>query len=630
MPIPPLTAAQRAVIERMLYDQGSRLFIPMASSGAPNPEPAGFPDGSESMVPPTYTDVSGKPSWAADLYEELLATDPSAAIYTLASLNILLDKSGKDADVQQAAVERYVRPEFRSPVADASAPRPNYPFIINRLGAMIALKGIIGVDRPSDGATPGDQYQIGDLVLRANQFISGTRFDGAVERQSDLDLAAEMICTWDITNPRDLGYETARMHRMLELLDGSDPTVATLKAKLGIVTADLRFGGVPLLDFLAIVFGIIALEGSLPADLLLANPGSAVINSKTLLANVKLSQAALDTFLDNRSISVTDLKEKLASGKPWTAEEYELLMSKNQFRTDFLPFRQFPLVAMSPTEYVVPNLQFLTELMFSGLFFELFYSFPSKKRDLFSSLWGRLFELSLFESLEYFYPQAAGILRLDVDFEGGQVDALLDFGEFIVVFEFKHFLLLHETKYSRDAELLKAEIKKKLLVTEEDNAKAIRQLAISAAAIRSGSIETLFGKDTPVRPPAPIFPVVVVADHSLEAPFVNTYCNELFQIEAAGANVEPLTLMSIHEFENTLPVVSSGQIKWSELLASRFNGKKVKSSSVNQARYTIAKAKGLARSHNEFRRGQFAAIYNQLLVHYFGEIPPGAGKQTGS
>ena len=161
-------------------------------------------------------------------------------------------------------------------------------------------------------------------------------------------------------------------------------------------------------------------------------------------------------------------------------------------------------------------------------------------------------------------------------------------------------------------------------------AKAIRQLAISAAAIRSGAIKTLFGKDTALRPPAPIFPVVVVADHSLEAPFVNTYCNELFQIEAVGTTVEPLTLMSVHEFDNTLPVVSSGQIKWSELFASRFNGKAVKSSSVNQARYTIAKAKGLARSHNEFRRGQFAAIYNQLLLQYFGGIPPGAGKQPGS
>src|SRR5207253_3487013 len=136
------------------------------------------------------------------------------------------------------------------------------------------------------------------------------------------------------------------------------------------------------------------------------------------------------------------------------------LIGRSQFMSDFRALREHPVLAVEGNKHIILDVQFFTELLFSGLFFDLLFGFPADRREDFLSLWGRIFELSLFELLEHFYPSSAGILQTDFPFEGGQIDALLDFGDIILVFEFKHFLLPHEVKYARDATLLEKELKK--------------------------------------------------------------------------------------------------------------------------------------------------------------------------
>jgi len=80
--------------------------------------------------------------------------------------------------------------------------------------------------------------------------------------------------------------------------------------------------------------------------------------------------------------------------------------------------------------------------------------------------------------------------------------------------------------------------------------------------------------------PATIYPVTVVDDPCLEAPFVNVYLNQLFQEEKSALDIRPLTLMSVLEFEGTLPLIASGQLAWPELLDERFDGNDVRSTSI--------------------------------------------------
>ena len=369
------------------------------------------------------------------------------------------------------------------------------------------------------------------------------------------------------------------------------------------------------------VFGLVSSAQGMAPDMLINNPRAATFNRDNLLANVVLPPETLETFLRNKCISLPDLQQRLTGGAPWTVDLYESLICQNQFRVDFLPFRERPLLAITDKEFIVPHLQFLTELMFSGLFFDLYFQFPREKRDTFSSLWGRLFELSLSEMLEYYYPALSGFLRIDVSYQGGQIDAMLDFGSYIIIFEFKHFMLTGEAKYSRSGEALKKALKEKLFVNQKGNSKAIRQLLESATAIRDARVETVMGRANQPYP-ATIYPITVVDDPCLEAPFVNVYLNQLFQAEKGDMDVRPLTLMSVQEFEGILPLIASGGIGWPELLNERFDGENVLPTSINQTRYKLAKTKGLPPSRNQLRLDHFAELFASLKQIYFGGDRP--------
>jgi hypothetical protein len=102
---------------------------------------------------------------------------------------------------------------------------------------------------------------------------------------------------------------------------------------------------------------------------------------------------------------------------------------------------------------------------------------------------------------------------------------------------------------------------------------------------------------------------------------VNVFCNKLFQMEAGDLDVKPLTMMSVHEFEDTVPLMGSGQLTWSELFNFRFHRKALTPTSVHQARYMLAQEKNLKYVRNDFRLGQFAQIFEKIRRRYTGETP---------
>jgi len=50
------------------------------------------------------------------------------------------------------------------------------------------------------------------------------------------------------------------------------------------------------------------------------------------------------------------------------------------FPTDFRVIREYPLMNIDNENHIVLDLQFLAELLFSGLFFQLLFSLPTEKR----------------------------------------------------------------------------------------------------------------------------------------------------------------------------------------------------------------------------------------------------------
>jgi hypothetical protein len=90
-------------------------------------------------------------------------------------------------------------------------------------------------------------------------------------------VASGSAIVWHGGLTKEAGYPHA------ETIDAPDEKVSTLREKLGIVRSEMRFAGLPIIDFLAVVFGMVALGRGLSPDTVPANPRAAAIDSRTLL-----------------------------------------------------------------------------------------------------------------------------------------------------------------------------------------------------------------------------------------------------------------------------------------------------------------------------------------------------------
>jgi hypothetical protein len=124
-----------------------------------------------------------------------------------------------------------------------------------------------------------------------------------------------------------------------------------------------------------------------------------------------------------------------------------------------------------------------------------------------------------------------------------------------------------------------------------------------------------------------MYPVCISDEPVVESFFFNTYSNEIFQQELpAGSRIQPVTMMSINEFEEILPYVSDNSFSWSELLDSRFNGTEVGAFSVHQAIYDRLRTKGLQPRRNEAIRNTFDEVWTIIRNNY--KPPTGSRRAT--
>jgi hypothetical protein len=205
-----------------------------------------------------------------------------------------------------------------------------------------------------------------------------------------------------------------------------------------------------------------------------------------------------------------------------------------------------------------------------------------------------MFELYTVNLLAQFYPPMSGMFVPDIEHDTGQIDALLDFGSYLLVFEIKSSLLTEPAKRGADKESFLADFRRKFVENDRKKPKAIKQLAISSRAILAGEVKVAKTDGPPI-----VYPVLVSDEPVIEATFMNAFFNEEFQKEGiADARVKPLTVMSIDELEQTLSHVTDNDFSWNELLDSRFNEFGVYPNSVGQAIYALTVMKNLTSKQN--------------------------------
>lgn len=555
---------------------------------------------------------------AIDNYWALLKQNSSVdTIMLVAAVNDQLLDRQYDREVQDAVAERFLRPEYASFLREPfhSDVHTTFRVAITRLGCLLTLKLLIsllppsGVERSGGGTTP-EPHVAGDLGVLANEFTGSSSIREG-NAPSLLELVLEFVPRWDIDNPPDLAYSWSRAFAMLQHLRGNDAMVRTLRQAATVDAEELRFCGLTLDEFIAAAFVVFAHMNRTVPD----GGTNVLLHAKSVADEFRFSFDIVHRFLAAIAISLGALQAKVQP-VPLSREAFELLVRSDLYATDTVVLRKHPIVALTDDEYLVLDRHFVTEAVSSGVYWHLFDTLEGVQRERLRELWGRLFELYVHDLLGHYYPPVSQMLRVNVSYTDGEIDALLDFGEVVILVEAKASLLFRKARFSRDPSVFERDIQKKFVETPEGKPKALKQLANAAAAIASRRVATA------VRPRR-IFPVLLGDEPSLQSLGVNAYLNELFERLVptdARAVVAPLTVMTIEELEELLPYVSSNVLAWATLLEERFNGRSVGMESIHQAIYVHRNATAAPYLRNDFLLSIFHRMWEEMIaVHRTGE-----------
>lgn len=542
------------------------------------------------MVYRLYSELDFEPESPEAAYWDALAqADVTNGIGEMSWINGNLSEArATELGLQLELSRRFVEPEILARMASRPLEGGALSVVFNRIGCLLTIRHLMLFGGTNPQAW--DAYKVGRLALLANDFVQNTPAPQG-STASSLDVLLFMAPTWDIYNSRNLGHAMSRMFTILtEILPGEDATVKKLVSQLGIVPDKIEIDGIPLYQFAALVFGLFAYARSPQADKV-----RVLFNPKEIFAQTSFPPNVLDSFLSARAKTLDEFRAILSKETKASEAAFADELKRRPFLIESLNyFRKFPFLRLDSERVVMLDVQFVVELLTSGVYWSIHDALPAAKRATFKELWGRMFELYVVDLLAQFYPPFCGMLSPDVNYPGGQVDAIIDFGGYVLVFEIKSSLLTEPAKRSADKDSFLADFRRKFIENERGRPKAIRQLSAACRAILSGEIRTAKTAEPPI-----IYPIFVSDEPALEATFMNTFCHEEFQKEGVNdTRVRPLTLMTIDELEQTLSYVEENDFSWDELLDSRFNEFGVSPNSVGQAIYALIVLKGLAAKQN--------------------------------
>lgn len=531
------------------------------------------------------------------------------AVAVLSIVNGLLTLKSAEEGLHPVLNKRFLRKGLHKRVDNYRPGGPASTVIFSRIGCLHLIRHLLLYvpDKPS-GRKRRQVTEIGELMLLANEFLQ----DGASalpEKPSDIDVASLMAPTWDINNPVDLAYALSRMHVMVrKILPGNDKLVRGLSKAAGIDPARITIDNVSLDDFAAIVFGLYSHGLKINGDI-----RNALFDVQKIFEEVGPS-GLLPRFMSSRSQTPSQFRSQLRGGRTASKKRFfQELKSHSFVRESLVEFRRRPLLMLDKKRAVILDLQFLAELLTVGVYYAVFDSLPKNRRLRFREMWGRMFELYAVGLLQEAYPEVTGLARtlhVDVGFPGGQIDALLDFGNVVLVFEAKSCLLTEGAKRTGERASFEPDLKKKFVRNQKGDPKGVTQLTNACQAIRKGLID--IAAASPV-----IYPVLVSDERACEAPCFNSYLDGIMKAQLGEVTgIRPLTVISINEFEEVLGEVSAGRVAWAEFLDTRFVNGTVSPHSVHQALYNWHRAKQLQPVRDGTRKTGFEDACADIMKKY--------------
>ena len=502
------------------------------------------------------------------LKSTLSSFDLKETVLILSKLNLLLgDKDpGEIYPLQERLIADFIDDYAKNKLNEFKPQKKEQGIIFNRhqLLYLIKLSFIECTNKPrfsfSDSRT---RHELGKCCLIANDFIkllniNEASYDKSTSEQKKEVLWKELLPSFELYVPPHIGHSIGRTRIIFrEIL----PSIPKDKSFFDLNSIFKEATSFSIDAFISLIVVVVGLYMKRPNEIL-SNGSTLFIDYSHLVSNTKINPADIHRIFDLISIPFDQYKQKILAAKDC------------DLNYGFLVFKKYPLARLSEEQYICLDLNFLLEKLSNGIFWLLSEIFPVSKIGNFRSFWGKLFEAyikSFIESAKSISKDNYTPNPCYINTEEEVADGLFSYGEDIVLLESKFTTIVQEAKYSSSIEDLIVEIKLKYEKNKKGEWKGYGQLANNINKLFSVD-STHYCKQINKEKARRVFPLLIIYEHFLNAPFTNYFFNKYFQslINSASLipdiNIMPLTIVSIEDFEASQPFL--GQLN--KLFQERF------------------------------------------------------------
>lgn len=597
-------------------------------------------------LPISYSELHGARPTEDQLGQLLSSFKTQPTFISLAMWNLMMSLFEGNIEsykyLQGFFIHNLIRKELRSRVEQTAALNSASPRPVFSRWQFLALMKKVLVDTDSEGGQDpryDDEARriLGDACLMMSDLLFPQEQDerlnaaaGDRERVGD-ELMAQMFFQFELYHVPDVYQAVARNHEYFEIFEQRATEFRFSDEKtLGQKFTSLT--GLDLTQYLRMYFSIWVLHNSLQ------NGNPLQINANPAIINFDEERvfALMDLRPDEREVFFRAVVKPLATLTEGVKRDAN---SDRSWQFDFTTFRNHPLVHNSDSTrgFTCIAYPFLTEKLASGVYHTVLNSWPEKHPDraLFQAYWGKVFEQFANDRLRDGYPASPlGNRFYPNPFfrrrQSGSLkevcDAILDYGDSLVLIEHKGGYLSLDEKYSGDVSRLLKGVADKF-------GKGVKQL--------SRGIENLFHEDSwrrdlfgqvveegwkdslsveELRRIRRVYPVLVIQDFSMTSGFMNRRLRMQFEEAASRLRIDPairvcpLSLVTIENLEDVLAHL--GDLTLTEVLDEYATHENMPLSTFNSTFRALLKRKGIEQQRYGWSLKKGEAFLNSILDRF--------------
>lgn len=396
---------------------------------------------------------------------------------------------------------------------------------------------------------------LADIALMVNSLFEPASLAGDV---GDL-IAPSLAVSVEIENPPDVASSLLRAHDMLGTFLAAEALTNPFARRLETIflfTTGLNFD-----DLQNVTFALWSYTLTLTVDELVEDQRKAHFNPYS--AGNVISAEYLTATLDRYSIHFDNVP-----GLPFGAAD------ARAFLYDHTALKASPIWKIGDDNYFCFDPAFLQERLASGVYWTVMNALLPSDRDEFARLWGRLFERHLWKVLESIWGRDRvwrGPRYLDNSDEAW--DAVIDYGDTLVVIQAKGGFIPAASKYSADTPTFLAALQRTFGDVPHG---ALHQLKTNLLAC-FGVENRRPMAELDRRRTTQVFPLVVYNEPLLRFGLTTRRLAKQFDewlstaVFRLGLTVRPTMFMHVNDFQVLAPYIRSGDTTLVDVLNSKLS-----------------------------------------------------------